>query len=605
MLKKLSYKIILTAIIFIICSRTVISAELSRNIIVIARHGSLEDTPENTFAAFKKAINIGIGGLEIDIRKTKDDRLILMCDNTIDRTTDGKGYVSKLLYDEIKQYDAGVWKGKEFAGERVPLLSDVLQFAKKENIKIILNAKEHGIESQILSLVKKLDMINQIHFGGTLASIHNAESGIQGAQLVFIPPNELTNDMIKLTHEKLKHVGTSLIGSDDQDKMKERMVNGVDVFLTDYPSVAVDLLHYKKKKEQKSKKIDNELKIEKIGNKEQLDTLINTMIQDSPDRSRMAALLISTLPKEISIPPLIDLLTYKKTFKRFSPIRKIISAFKKEKDNLIPAIMVRRNTAWALGLIKDKSAAKPLIKQLKTDDSELKREILLALKRIADKQTVPTLNKILLNDNDPYVRYDAARALGEIQDTDSIYTLITALKHDNNWVVKRGCAGALGKIGNKKAVSALKNILTTDAGVDASWARRRAAWALAEIGEGAIEALISSLGDNEKSTRRRAGWALIKIGNAAVPHLKLALRNTNKFIRTRTAIVLGWIGSQSAIASLSWALEDKDPEVRRMAAWALGKIGGAKAENALKEVLHDQDKDVVEYAREAIQRIRL
>ncbi len=607
MANKVSYKIILIVIVFIIHSQTVISAELSKNIIVIARHGSLEDTPENTFIAFEKAINVGVGGLEIDVRKTKDGKLILMHDDTIDRTTDGKGYVSKLLYDEIKQYDAGAWKGKEFTGEEVPLLSDVLQFAKEKNIKIILNVKEHGIKQQVMSLIREFDMIGQIYFGGTLEATRNTETDIPGAKLVFVLPNELTSDTIELIHKRHNHIGTSLINSDDRDKMKERMIKGVDVILTDYPSVAIDLLHYEARNQQKRKneKNGNKLKSKMNGSEGQVHVLVDIMINESPDQSRMAALATSNLPQEISVPPLIQLLAYKKDLKRFNPIRKIISTFKKEKDNSLPSIMVRRNAAWALGFIGDKSAVVPLVMQLKTDDSELKREIIMALKRIADKRTVPVLNEILLNDKDPNVRYDAARALGEIKDADSVYTLITALKYDRNWIVKEACAGALGKIGNKKAVNSLKDLLTTDAGKEASLARERAAWALEKIGEDAIRALVSSLGDNEESARRRASWALIRIGSPAVPYLISALRDNDKLVRERSAMVLGWIRSESAIVPLLWALKDKDTDARKMAAWALGRIGGVKAKNALKEILSDEDEDVVEYAKEAMQRIRL
>ncbi|MBT6563455.1 MAG: glycerophosphodiester phosphodiesterase, partial [Candidatus Scalindua sp.] len=80
---------------------------------IIARHGSLEDTPENTLVAFEKTADIGIRGLEVDVRKTIDGKLILMHDDTIDRTTNGKGYVNKLSYEEIKLYDAGSWKSEE------------------------------------------------------------------------------------------------------------------------------------------------------------------------------------------------------------------------------------------------------------------------------------------------------------------------------------------------------------------------------------------------------------------------------------------------------------------------------------------------------------
>jgi len=561
---------------------------------VIAQHGSLEYTPENTFAAFEQALNIGVDGLEVDVRKTKDDRLILMHDDTIDRTTDGKGYVNKLLYDEIRLYDAGAWKGEKFAGERVPLLSDVLQFAKEKNITIILNVKEHGIELKTLALVEKLDMINQIYFSGRLDNVRSKDIGIQGTQLVFIPPNELTNEVIDFIHERHKHVGTSLFNIDNRDRIKEGMVEGVDVILTDYPSVAIDILHYKTKSEPDNIESRKGLEPDIEGNTGQIEGLIDAIVQGSPNESRMAAFVLSTLPQELSIPPLIELLTYKKSLKRFSPFKKIMSAIKREEkeedDNLLSASLVKRNIAWALGLTRNKSAVGPLIIHLEDADSELKREIILALKMIGDKQAAPALNEILLNDKNPIIRYDAARALGNIASTDSIFTLIKALKTDKNWMVKGACATALGKTGNKKAVNELKSILNINAGYEASWARDRAAWALAKIGIGGIEALVSSLGANGTSTRRRASWALIDIGGPAVPYLLSALKDFSSFARKRAAMVLGWIGNKEAVVPLSWALEDKDPEVRKMAVWALGRIGETKAIAALKQTLDDQNK---------------
>lgn len=577
---------------------------------VIARHGSLENAPENTFAAFEQALDKGVDGLEVDVRITKDDKLILMQDDTIDRTTDGKGYVNKLLYDEIRLYDAGAWKGEEFTGEIVPLLSDVLQFAKERNIIIILNVKEHGIELKTLALIEKFDMINQIYFGGRLDNVRSKDIGIKGTQLVFIPPNELTNEVIDFFHKRHKHVGTSLFNTDDRDKIKEGMVKGVDVILTDYPSVAIDILHYRTKSETENiepRKEGLEPNIE--GNTGQIEGLIDAIAQGSPDGSRMAAFVLSTLPQEISIPPLIKLLTYKKPIKRFSPYKKIMSVIKREEkednDNLLSASLVQRNTAWAMGLTRNRSAVVPLITHLEDADSELKREIILALKMIGDKQAVPALKEILLKNKDPYIRYDAARALGSINNTDSVFSLIDALKNDNNWMVKAACATALGMTGNKSAVNALKSTLNIDAGYEASWARDRAAWALARIGEGGTEALVSSLGSSGQSTRRRASWALIGIGDPAVPYLISRLRDVSKFARKRSAMVLGWIGNKEAVVPLSWALEDKDPEVRKMAAWALGRIGGTKAITALKQALGDQNEEVAAYAGEAMQRIKL
>ena len=557
---------------------------------VIARHGSLEDTPENTFAAFEQALNIGVDGLEVDVRRTKDDRLILMHDDTIDRTTDGKGYVNKLLYDEIRLYDAGAWKGEEFTGERVPLLSDVLQFAKERDIIIILNVKEHGIELKTLSLIEKFDMINQIYFSGRLDRVRTKDIGIQGIQLVFIPSNELTNDVIDLIHERHKHVGTSLFNTDDREKMKEGMVEGVDVILTDYPSVAIDILHYRTKSETENiESREKELEPDIEGNTGQIEGLIDAIAQGSPDQSRMAALVFSTLPAGLAVPPLLELLTYNKPLKRFFP--KIKIPFRKndskEKVNLLPTTLIQQNIVWALGLIKSKSATGPLLNRLETADSDLKREIILALKMIEDNQAVPALNEILLNSENPsLIRYDTARALGNIASTDSIFTLIKALD-DKDWMVKGACAAALAGTDDKRAIKKLKSILNTDAGYEASWARDRAAWSLARMGDEGLGALVSSLG---KAGGRRASWTLVGIGDHAIPHMLTTLRGAGRNERRRAAIVLGWIGSKEGVVPLSWSLIDKDFEVRKAAAWAMGRIGGDKAVAALERAFVEQEE---------------
>lgn len=600
MTNKVPCIISITILVFIIHLRTTIPAELSTNIMVIARHGSLEYTPENTFAAFEQALNIGVDGLEVDVRRTKDDRLILMHDDTIDRTTDGKGYVSKLLYDEIRLYDAGAWMGKEFAGERVPLLSDVLQFAKERNIIIILNVKDYGIELKILSLIEKFDMINQIYFSGRLDQVRSKNIGIQGIQLVFTPLDELTNEVIDFIHEKRKHVGISLFNTDDREKMKEAMVEGVDVILTDYPTVAMDILYYRTKSETKNiepRKDGLETYIE--GNTGQIEGLIGTITQGSPDESRMAALVFSTLPAELAVPPLLELLTYKKHLKRSFPKIKSLFSFgkndRKESGNLIPSTLVQRNIVWALGLIKNKSATGPLLKLLETADSDLKREIILALKMIGDKQALPALHEILLNKENPslanrentsLVRYDAARALGNIASTDSIYTLIQALD-DGNWMVKGACAAALAGTEDKRAIKKLKLILNTGRGYEASWARDRVAWSLARMGDEGLAALVTTLGSTGGT---RACWALVGIGEPTIPHMLTTLRGAGRNERRRVAMVLGWIGSKKGVVPLSWSLIDEDFEVRKAAAWAMSRAGGDKAVAALERALVEQDE---------------
>jgi HEAT repeat protein len=387
-------------------------------------------------------------------------------------------------------------------------------------------------------------------------------------------------------------VGTRLFGTDDRDKMREKMFKGVDIILTDYPSVAIDLMHFrtinKPKKREPRKKLESNI----AGNTAQIGALIEAITYGSSDESRLAALVFSTLPAGAAVPPLVERLDYKKPLNRFIPKINIPFFFKKNdmKEDLLHAALVQRNIVWALGLIKNKSAVGPLMKRLETADPDLKREIILALKMIGNEQAVPVLKELLLKDENPYVRFDAARALGSIDNTDSVFTLIRVMKTDKNWLVKGGCAGALGKVGDNRAAYELKKLLNTDAGDDASWARDRAAWALSKIGKGGIEALVSLLGANGTGTRRRVSWALIDIGDPAVPYLISTLKDVSSLARKRAAMVLGWIGNKKAVLPLTWALADNNQEVRKMAAWALGKIGEDKATTALEHTIDDYNK---------------
>ncbi len=606
-INKLPCIISITLLVLIAHIRTTLPAELSRNIMVAARHGSLENTPENTFVAFEQAADIGVKGLEVDVRRTKDNKLVLLNDDTIDRTTNGKGYVNQLVYDEIKLYDAGSWKSEEFSGEKVPLLSEVLQYAKDRKLKLILNIKEYGIEQLTLSIIEQFNMLDHVYFSGRLETLRDKDMDIKGAQLVFLPPDVATNEETTLIHEKNKHVGTRLFGTDNRDKIRGKMFKGVDIILTDYPSVAIDLLHFRTINEPEKREPRKKLETKIVGNKAQVNALIDTITQGSPDQSRRAALVFSTIPADASVPPLIECLTYKKPLKRFIPNINISVPFfkkkKKENKDYLPSKMVQNNITWALGLIKNKKAVGPLVAQLENADPDFKREIIQALKMIGDEQAVPVLNEILLKDKNQFIRYDAARALGSINSTDSVFTLTKALKKDKSWLVKGGCAWALGETGDSCGINELKALLNVDVGNESSWARDKAALALAKKGKGGIAALVFSLGANGASARRRSSWVLIEIGDPAVPYLIFALRDVNKFARERAAMVLGWIGNKKAVIPLSWALGDRAPEVRKMAAWALGKIGEDKIITALEQTLDDQNEGVAEYAKEAIQRL--
>ena len=116
------------------------------NSIIIAHRGLDEAFPENTLIAFRAALEQGMA-IEIDVRGTRDEELVVMHDDTVDRTTDGSGAVANMSLAELKRLDAGSWWGSEFAGERVPTLDETLDVVR-----------DHGsAETSLILEMKTLD----------------------------------------------------------------------------------------------------------------------------------------------------------------------------------------------------------------------------------------------------------------------------------------------------------------------------------------------------------------------------------------------------------------------------------------------------------------
>ena len=113
----------------------------------IGHRGARAYAPENTFASFEKALEIGIDAIELDVRKTKDNQLVVIHDADVKRTTNGEGLVSELMLKEIKGLDAG-------SGEKIPTLEETFDFLDKK-VKMFVELKETGIEKEVLSMVQE------------------------------------------------------------------------------------------------------------------------------------------------------------------------------------------------------------------------------------------------------------------------------------------------------------------------------------------------------------------------------------------------------------------------------------------------------------------
>ena len=94
--------------------------------ILVGHHGVAALAPENTLAGIRLACDLGIPGIEVDVRFTKDSVPVLMHDRDVKRTSNGAGFVDQMTLDELERLDVGSWFNAKFVGERVPTLADFL-----------------------------------------------------------------------------------------------------------------------------------------------------------------------------------------------------------------------------------------------------------------------------------------------------------------------------------------------------------------------------------------------------------------------------------------------------------------------------------------------
>jgi len=136
---------------------------------ILAHRGVSRRAPENTLAAFKKALDLGLGGIELDIQMSKDGHVIVLHDEKVDRTTDGKGFIKDMTLEDIKKLDAGSWFGDEFIGEKVLLLEEVLEFIGDRGFIINIELKSGiiqyaGLEDRVLDIVKHYNFLDRTIF---------------------------------------------------------------------------------------------------------------------------------------------------------------------------------------------------------------------------------------------------------------------------------------------------------------------------------------------------------------------------------------------------------------------------------------------------------
>ena len=116
-------------------------------VLKIGHRGARAYEPENTLSSFRRALELGVDAVELDVRKTMDNELVVIHNADVNKTTNGSGAVNELTLEEIQRFVTE-------KGEHVPTLEDVLD-AVARRVKVLVELKETGTEEQVISLIRK------------------------------------------------------------------------------------------------------------------------------------------------------------------------------------------------------------------------------------------------------------------------------------------------------------------------------------------------------------------------------------------------------------------------------------------------------------------
>ena len=143
-----------------------IKAAGSGKMLVIGHRGAMGHAPENTMVSFRMGYEMGSDVIELDIHMNRDGELIVMHDGDVGRTTDGSGHIKDMTLQEIRSLDAGSHFGTEFRGARVPILQEVLAWAR-DKVPLAVEVKGDpqpsvGIEEKLVELLREQEMLDRV-----------------------------------------------------------------------------------------------------------------------------------------------------------------------------------------------------------------------------------------------------------------------------------------------------------------------------------------------------------------------------------------------------------------------------------------------------------
>lgn len=173
---------------------------------VQAHRGASAIAPENTIAAFRAAAEQGARWVELDVALLADDTLVVIHDDTIDRTTSGTGSLGALRRDDLAALDAGTWFDARFSGERLPTLAEAIdalgELGMSANVEIkqhehhkSLDQLVHAVQADIARRGANTEIMISSFDPEALKAMHALEPDLEMAMLWVVPPEDWADQL--------------------------------------------------------------------------------------------------------------------------------------------------------------------------------------------------------------------------------------------------------------------------------------------------------------------------------------------------------------------------------------------------------------------------
>ena len=231
---------------------------------VMAHRGASTEAPENTMAAFQKAIDDMADYIELDVQLTNNGEVIVMHDSNAYRTTGVDANIVNMTYKEVKTLDAGSWFSDEYVGENVPSLKEVLELTQgKIKLNIELKPTDNGIAlaKNTVRLIEKYNMVNdcvitsfsesalkavktynqEIKVGYILSAAYGDFYDMKNVDFFSVNAAFLSKRTIDAIHNSGKRVYAWTVNN--KESIKNLTNKGVDGIITDNPVLARETIY--------------------------------------------------------------------------------------------------------------------------------------------------------------------------------------------------------------------------------------------------------------------------------------------------------------------------------------------------------------------------